>query len=232
MRCRKCQWRAILKTKHILVFALCALLGLGAAAYAGTGTSFYGPTGLIIMPTAETLGLGEANVFTNFASVDSADITPYGVNAGLGFGLEVGGTDTHVSNGGDADGFINAKWKAYDGNLVMPAVAVGAFNVTSNDGFTGDIAPYIVATKSLTIPSLATLSVSAGYLAGDVDKAMFGAKLGLTSKVDLIADYVPDLTDLSIAARYNMPSGFSLQAGAIDGDFTAGFTYTRALWSK
>ncbi len=212
--------------RFCLALVLCALLAVTANA---AGQSFYGPTGLLFVPTAETLGMGEASIFANLLSVDHREMTQYGVNAGLGYGLEVGWTEVHMSGNGDVGGMLNAKWDVYKGNLVAPAIAIGAMNLTNSGDISGDIQPYFVATKSFTLPNLASLSVAAGYWAGTVDKAMFGAKLGLASNIELVADYIPDMTDLSVGARYNAPSGLCVQAGVTDGNFVGGVSYTRAL---
>lgn len=225
--------------RYSIALALCATLVLGAAAFGSQGASFFGPTGLIGMPTADSLGMGQFRVFANYLTKNAYDEAPYGVNVGLGYGLEVGATQIHETgtNGGNTN-IINVKYTAFKGNLVMPAVAVGAINVAENKDFlgsfinagtTGKIEPFAVASKSFKVPGVADFSLHAGYIGGNLDRAMYGASMSISPKIELIADFIPNFSKFSIGARYNLPSGFGVQAASIDGDFNAGIAYTRAL---
>lgn len=213
-----------------VLLALCATLAFGTAAFGATGSSFYGPTGLIVMPTADSLDAAEFRIFGNYWAPGGDDIVPVGAAAGLGYGLEVSGT--YFSDLGDTDnstGIVNAKWTMYKGGLVMPAIAVGALNVLDEEDNGFDLAPFAVASKSFTIPDLASVSVHAGYVAGNIESTMFGANMTLNSNVELMADYMPDFSRWSFGARYTTASGLGIQAASIDDEFTAGVFYTRSL---
>lgn len=225
--------------RYLVALALCAVLSFGAAAYGAGGCSFFGPTGLIGMPTTDSLDTGQFRVFANYLTRDDYDETPYGVNVGLGYGIEIGATQIHETDVDDNINIVNVKWTAYKGGLVMPAVAVGAINALDNEDFlgtiitpspVGEIMPFVVAGKSLTIPDLGSLSVHAGYIAGTLDRPMFGAQLGLSSNLEIIAEYIPDFTELSFGARYTTASGLGIQAASLDGDFTGGIFYTHGIW--
>lgn len=224
-------------TKLYCVLALCALLAASATA----GTSFFGPSGLITMPTPDTLSLGEVQAFANYITRDDSNEAPVGVNVGLGFGIEVGATRVHETGamGGD-EVIINAKYVAFGGNMLLPKVAVGAINAAGNKDFLGsfidtsegEINPYIVAGKSINLPGGGSLSLSAGYIAGSLNKGMYGGSVSLTPNVQLMADYVPSWSALSIGARYHSNSGLGIQAAFIDGEFATGIMCTRSLWGK
>lgn len=227
--------------KHYLVFALCALLAIGAVASATAGSSFFGPSGLIAVPTADTLSMGEFEAFANYSFRDGYDEAPVGANVGLGFGLEVGATRIHETgaNGGD-EVILNAKYVAFKGNLIMPKIAVGAINIGNNKDFLGtfisaeegEINPYVVATKSVDLPGGGSVSLSAGYIAGSLDRGMYGARVSLSPKVDLMADYVGNWSKLSFGVRYHGDSGLGVQAGYIDGHFSGGIAFTKALFGN
>lgn len=226
-------------TKYYLVFALCALLALGAAASVSAGASFFGPTGLITMPTTDTLGMGEAQVFANFVTRDGSDLLPYGANVGLGAGIELGITEVHETGAsGGNEAIINAKWKAFQGNLVMPSVAIGAINIANNNDFLGsftdtsggEVNPYIVVGKTLGLTGGRGVSLNVGYIGGSIMSTMYGGRVSLSPKVELMADYVPNWSQLSVGARYKTDSGLGLQLASIDGNFAAGITFTKSIF--
>lgn len=214
---------------------------MGTAVSATAGSSFFGPSGLISIPTTETLGMGEFHAFANYTFRDGYDEAPVGVNVGLGFGLEVGATRIHEtgSNSGN-EVILNAKYVAFKGNLVMPQIAVGAINLANNKDFLGtfisveegEINPYVVASKSVALPGGASVSLSAGYIAGSLDRGMYGASLSLSPKLTLMADYVDNWSKLSFGARYQTDSGLGLQASLIDGNFAGGISYTAAVFGN
>lgn len=228
--------------KHYIALALCVLLALGTAASVSAGASFFGPSGYISMPTTDALSMGQVQAFANYISTDDANQAPVGVNVGLGMGFELGVTQIHQSGSPDSNNaIINAKYVVSGGNLVMPQIAVGATNIANNDNFlgslikhsiTGETNPYVVMGKSLTLPGGAGVSVNAGYMAGNVNKGMFGASLSLSPKIEFMADYIGDVSKLSVGLRYQTNSGLGIQAASIDGEIAAGVMYTRALFGK
>lgn len=228
-------------TKYYLVFALCALLALGAAASVSAGASFFGPSGLITMPTAETLGTLRFQAFANYVTRDGSDESCYGLNVGIIRGIELGVTQVHETGAsGGNEAIVNAKWTAFAGNLVMPSVVVGAINIANNTNFLGSfidspvgkVNPYIVAGKTIGLPGGTGVSLNAGYIAGSVNSAMYGARVSLSPKIELMADYISDFSQLSFGARYRSDSGLGLQLASIDGNFSAGITFTRGLFGK
>ena len=118
--------------KKLMFFALTATLLLGTASLSFAAPTVLGPTGLVIMPTAQSLDQDQVNVFVNtlkipggvnlnedddedsvadlkiqnssdgFGSGSSSDrLTNYGINVGIGYGIELGATASHFSGSTD-----------------------------------------------------------------------------------------------------------------------------------
>ena len=141
------------------------------------------PTGLNIMPTAESVGMAKSQV--TYESQGSGKLyvpessTLYGTQFGAIFGVE-GGID-QVSGKGTV---LNGKWVFRSEGLLFPALAVGVQNVHAGD----KSQYYIAATKSL-LPS-GTLKAHAGLLRLDGDTlTMIGAS-AIFSSLILKADHV------------------------------------------
>lgn len=224
-------------TKRLL---LCAVLLTSVAASAGAGTSFFGPSGLLVMPTADTLDRGQIQLFANYINLDDYEEIPVGINAGLGFGIEVGASS--VSETGMFAGtstLVNVKWTALPETAIRPAVAVGAINAGRNEDFTGTIirskekgkvAPYFVATKKLAVPGCGVaITGSAGYIGGNLSGPMLGVDAKVMPKLDLMADWIGSYSNLSIGARYQATDSLGVHASSINGDFAIGTAYTFTL---
>jgi len=127
------------------------------------------PTGLLTMPTAETLGLGAVRLSADYKSQHfyaNDEKWIGGIQAGAIFGLEAG-----IDEVGSKP-VANAKWR-FMSDLLLPAVAVGVQNLAS--GKKPQL--YAVATKSLIV---AKSAVSLGVLrdGADVYHTMLGATAG------------------------------------------------------
>lgn len=113
------------------------------------------PTGLNMMPTAESLSLGQARF--QFESEGSGklyvpnDSTLIGSQGGVILGIEAG-----IDNVSDKGTVYNTKWVFKGDGLLFPALAIGAQNLTSGER------PqyYAVTTKSL----LSIAKVHAGFM--------------------------------------------------------------------
>lgn len=163
------------------------------------------PSGLNIMPTAESLGLGVTRL--DFESDGSGKLyvpegnSLAGTEAGLLLGIE-GGIDDVPAIGA----VYNLKWKFKNDGIIFPAMAIGGQNLAHGQ------APqyYLVATKSL-IPASKALQVSAGVLHGSVDNegphnlVLYGAsvKLGsFTLKGDRATGSFTDRKSLGLSYTY------------------------------
>ena len=221
-------------TKRFVLIAYALMICVVVPASAGT--SFFGPSGLPVMPTTETLGQGQFQLFANYIDRGEYSESPVGLNVGLGFGMEVGVASIHETGDfGGTTAIVNAKWTVLRETLVRPAVAVGAINATGNDEFTGTLiitkeagkaAPYFVLSKKLALPGTdLAISGSAGYVGGNLNGLMLGASANLSSKLEVMADYIDNYSELSLGARYQATDALSVNVNMIDGDLALGASY-------
>ncbi|MFN3650663.1 MAG: hypothetical protein ACK47B_13895 [Armatimonadota bacterium] len=212
--------------------ALAALtLGL-AAAPASAEPNFLGSTGLILTPTAATVGDQNVGAHAHFTD----NFNTYGV-LGAWSGVELGVT-YFDPDGGDGDPIVNLKWNFLPETTLSPGVAVGVIDLF--DEFDADPSWYIVASKTFPqfIPALGGLRLHAGFGGGIYDEEIFaGAELALGTPLDLLPVDRPTFTaiaefansDFNIGVRGRW-RGFSATAALIDlDDFGFGFTYSTAL---
>src|ERR1041385_6901111 len=89
-------------------WALLALVGIVIAPPAMAAPNFLGPTGLLLIPTADVVGNREWNVHAHFIDRDST--STFGANVGLIQNLEVGVTGLH-SSGSSTIGILNGKYR-------------------------------------------------------------------------------------------------------------------------
>ncbi len=221
--------------KWLFCAVLVALLVVPAIAAAPT---FFGPTGLIVMPTAESLAPGQVQIFANHISRDDAKDTAYGGNVGLGHGLEIGATASNETGPNvDTEYILNAKWTAIAETDAMPAIAIGGINLLANDDFRGtfitkpgksEADPYIVLSKKLPGSKYA-VSGHAGYIGGSIAGIMLGGGARVTPNLDVMADWIDNFTGFSFGARYQPTNDLGLSASIIDGDFAAGISYSFGL---
>ncbi len=128
------------------------------------------PTGLNVMPTAETLGIATARV--DYESSGSGKLyvpsgaTIYGTQFGMILGIE-GGMDRVTDRGT----VYNFKFRFFPDTLVIPAMAIGAQNIVNGQ----KPQYYLVTTKSLLLAK-----VSAGVMRTEGNTlSMLGASAGM-----------------------------------------------------
>lgn len=205
------------RMKRLFVGLICSALICGAAV---AGPSLNGPTGLIVMPTADTLEFGEAEGFFHYVDYDEDEGTVFGANAGIGMGIELGLASLH---NGDSETFVNAKWNFMKETSMSPGIAIGAIDLT---GSIGDVDPYIVLSKKLSVPeSSVGFSGHVGYIGGDIEELMIGASADITPKIQIAADYISDFTELGVGVRYAVTDDLKLGVSSVDGDMMLSVSY-------
>ena len=187
-----------------------------------TAPNFFGTTGLLLAPSAYTLGdkgfSGHFHGGTEFYSFGGA----FGLTDRLEVGL------TWLESDGfrrDDDGLLgNAKFALLKERLVIPQVAVGITDAF--DQLDLDPSWYVVASKEF----LFGLRAHLGYGDGIYDDDIFAGLewgVGANPSVGLIAEYVADDFNIGARARFG---GFSLKAALFDFDEVGfGISYTGGL---
>lgn len=205
-----------------LVVAVLALAVMPAAGWASP--SLLGPTGLLLIPTADSLGLSQWNVGGAWLTSEAEDATALYGNLGLGIkGLEVGATWLNVE---DADGelMLNAKFHLPQPVPVKLSVAAGVIDLTD----AVDASPYLVLSHMIggglilqnglcTAPQ-----VHVGIGGGQLDGLFGGLSAVVAEKVSVMAEY--DGSEINLGARLPVAANVELTAAALDGldDFGVG----------
>lgn len=203
------------------------LLGGGSAT-----PNFFGATGLLLTPTAYTVGRGGLSAQAYGAS----DFSSFGATYGLFQNLEIGATYVDGRRHFDGGFVANAKYLLLRENTVLPAVSVGVIDAFDQLGV--DPSWYVVASKDFHRLTPLPLRVHFGYGAGVYDNDLFaGAELHLTSPTDIvpvvhpsfsaIAEYEHRDVNVGLRARWR---GFGATVGLFDfSRFGGGLTYTTHL---
>lgn len=127
-----------LRTLALTAGLLMGLLGLTGAGLAAP--TVYGPTGLMLVPTADVLGNGNFN-FALHQWTDNSYLT---FNTSMIDNLEFG--VTAVSWRGGSDAMANVKFRLMPETKQGPALAVGVNDLTDSNGRDA----YLVVTKNLS----------------------------------------------------------------------------------
>ena len=201
-----------------------ALVGPACAA-----PSFRGYTGLINIPTTDTVCLGSFNAAA-FVQAGDTDRTVLAANLGLPLGLEAGASYENPEQGA-AELLLNAKFRLMDEGLIRPAVAVGVHDLADRI----DFSPYVVISKSFTPPTKAVRNVVnprlyLGFGTGRFDDKLFGgASVTVAGKFSVMAEN--DGHDFNAGVRFSPTSSLEVHAAALEGfdSFGVGVSYSKEL---
>lgn len=176
------------------------------------GSSWFGPTGLITIPTAYTAESGQAR----FSAFFGEDVSAAAVNYGVVPYVEVGGA--FVDRDGADDKFLaNAKVTLVPANFKFFEVGVGVIDAAD----AMDQTIYFVASADVVPPRLDVeeagglpvgFKVHAGAGTGMFkEKAFFGGELLFGKKVSLMGEW--DTTNFNVGVRWVPAEHFSIQTG-------------------
>jgi hypothetical protein len=206
-------------------WVLLALVSLATVRPAAAAPNFLGATGLLNTPTADVLRHREWNVHVH----GTDDFVTYGANFGIVENLEIGVTAFDRNHGGGTDALINLKYRLLPETKSVPAIAVGAVDVT--DEFNVDPSIYLVVSKALGKLSSGAggyqLRGHVGIGQGIYDGVFGGLDLILTPRVMLIAEY--DSDDFNAGVRFGLTPEVRADLGVLNGKFGAGLSYTAAF---
>lgn len=126
-----------------LILVVVALIALSASAFAAP--SFRGYTGLVVVPTADSLDKGDWNFGLMTEDTGEFDVNDIFVNYSPAENLEVGFNSQSQVNANARETLFNAKYSVVRETAKTPAVAFGAIDMTKEREST----VYVVASKSL-----------------------------------------------------------------------------------
>jgi hypothetical protein len=206
---------------------LVASLGLALEGRASAAPSFFGPTGLLVIPTADSQAQQSWNVHVH--GIDG--LVTFGGSYGVTKALELGVTGADF-RGGNTDALINAKYALLMETAKLPGVAIGGVDIADQIGL--DPGFYVVASKSLSslLGSQAAkynLRAHLGYGANSIfdDKVFGGLDLQVTQNIQAIVEWISG--NVNYGARLGFGSGLRAELGSYDGEFGGGISYAAAL---
>jgi hypothetical protein len=188
-----------------------------------TANTLYGPTGLIVVPTAYTTAPDAVQLGASFGS----ELRGPSVNYGIIRDVEVGGAFMD-REGDDNEGIASAKVTIVPSNFTWFEIGVGIIDAV--DAINQTV--YVVASADLVVPDLDVadrtpvgLRVHAGVGTGIFEETLIGGgELIFANGFSIIGEY--DADTLNGALRYNYDEDFSAQIGFQERDLFFGMTYS------
>ncbi len=190
-----------------------------------------GYTGLLTVPTADTLEAGTFNIGANSGEVEDWDNFSYYANFGLGEETEAGLILFRPDNGGGSQvssasvrgrsgdqTFLNIKRSisAVDGG---PDIAAGVFDLADEVETT----VYVVATweqgdevGTVDGRTVNFLDVHAGFAGGMIEDFFAGVNLAFGTRVQVMGEFIND--DVNVGARISPLENITVDAGLLDLD--------------
>jgi len=202
-----------------------------SAAVVSAEPSMRGYSGLLMVPTTDTLSDGGYNVAISSSEVSDWDDRAYIANFGLRDGLEAGVWWWHPDAGSN-ETLLNIKYRFESGTLGRASLALGVSDVTDEI----DTAVYFVASKDVGQPigttidgkPISRLTLHGGIGGGWIDDFFFGLEARLGDRLTLIAEHFND--DLSVGARLRLWRHVAIDAGYINTkDWSANLSYNYPL---
>ena len=215
--------------RKICVGLVAAML-LAASVSALGEPSLMGYTGLLLAPTADTLGDRQYNVAIASAEAQDWEDRAYLANVGLQPGLEAGVQWWHPKNGG-SETLLNLKYRFQPSAPGRASLAVGVSDVTDEL----DTAVYFVASQELgqSVGQLygkpvSLLRVHGGISGGWIDDFFLGAELRLGERLTVMAEHVND--EINLGVRMHPWRNFTADAGLLGMDeWAANISYNYPL---
>jgi hypothetical protein len=210
---------------RLLVVLMVALLVAQAVAAA---PSFLGFTGLLRIPTADTLDRDEFNVAWFDVDLGDTDQTAYAANLGLRDGLEVGALRTKLEHS-EHETVLNLKYRIQPENDKHAGFAVGVFDPTDEIRST----VYFVASKTVASKARAFgddvtgVRAHIGVGGGELNGVFAGLSAVLGNRLLLAAEY--DTENVNLGARLNVGYGLRVHAGWFNelSNFGVGVSYNK-----
>lgn len=178
-------------------------------------SNVYGPSGLVTMPTAQSLHYKEFNIsYDYFANIDASDRNSwrYSLNLGTFENLEIGAVGGEVPEEGV---FLNVKYFISEGSERLPLTfATGFENLTSKS----DSAFYLVVSKTLDTD----FHIHGGFkaiFAEELDPmVMAGANYQFDEKIEFLFDIngAEQVYHINLGSKYQLSDNLNLRLNVID----------------
>ncbi len=209
------------------VVTLLVLIAIGGGA---AEPALRGYSGLLLLPTADSLDRNQYNVSLNSSEITDFEDRSYIFNYGLADDIEGGLLWFHPDHG-PTETLINIKYRFERGTSRRASLAVGVADLTDQL----DTSVYVIATKEIGEPvgsigghPVHMLRVHGGIGSGMFDDFFFGAEARLAERLTLMAEHVND--QINVGARLRLWRNFTVDAGWLDADDLAvALTYNYPL---
>lgn len=197
-----------------------ALAAAGSVVAVPSVQSILGPTGLLYVPTADTLAKDAYNA--GMYSVEDVDFEVYAFNYGIQPGLEFG-----FANLGNGTTVVNAKYAIHPETETGMGVAVGVIDITDEVQTT----VYAVLSKALSwdkvkgISNIRGHAGIAGGAAATLDGPFAGLSFDVAKRFTAIVEH--DGTRINFGGRIQLTDKLLGHVGVVgdDQDFVYGVSY-------
>ncbi len=199
--------------KSCTTILLCVLVLAVLTVASQAGPAYYGFTGLMFTPTADTLGKSELNFGVGAITRDSNTSSYWSGNVGLFDGLEVGALLLDRESG-DSSTYVNTKLRLLKETEKTPALAIGAIDLFDETSFSS----YFALSKTLSFGEQTFLQPRFTVGAGsDWPDGFFASVTTLANeRIELMLEY--DSANLNFGVNYLATKGLQVHAGLLDGD--------------
>ena len=210
-----------------MVFLLAALV-LSCYTTGWAAPSLLGPTGLVTIPTADVLGMGQFTVgLTAVAADEGEEETILYANTGLLPRLEAGFAREEFDDA-ETETLLNAKLRLLGPLPGKVSLAVGMSDITDQVDRSG----YVVVSHTLgaglltRFGQVTTPEIHVGAGAGRFDGLFGGVSTTVDRRVGLMAEYDGD--DINIGARMPVAPQLEATVAALDGlgDLALGLSFS------
>ncbi|MFW6156000.1 MAG: hypothetical protein ACOC7J_01670 [Armatimonadota bacterium] len=234
-----------MRTGHVIVAIV--VLSMITCVAATAEPTLSGFTGLLTIPTADTLSNGHFNLGINSGELENWEDFSYYTNFGLDEGMEVGALVFRSDRSSDGEQmntassamsryhvdetFLNLKRALTESEDGRPRIAAGVFDVTDEV----DTTVYMVATwaQGRTVGQVEgrdvqLLNLHAGFASGMIEDFFVGADLRFGPDLTVMGEWVDD--DINVGARFSPADNFTVGAGLLDvDDLAVNVSYSSGL---
>ena len=199
-----------------LIAVLCVALVAAAVSIALGAPSFRGYTGLVLIPTAETLNKGEYNFGLMTEDTSKFEANDIFANYGPTDCLEIGFNSFQIRGADTRETLINAKYQLMPETESKAGVAFGLIDLTNEVEATA----YTVVSKSLARgvsvfdSDIINIRGHIGFGGGALNGLFVGASAFAGNRVMFSAEW--DSSDVNIGFRFTPVKGLRLHAAWFD----------------